>query len=293
MAVNNIFLNISFFFLSLCCFAQADLLNQLLEDQGEVKKKVDYTFKSYKLINFETPKLVAKKHLNFTIFHRFGSVSSGIETLYGIDQASTRLQFVYGLTDHINISFSRSKFERSYDFGAKYHITKQKKHGFPFTMAGNHLLVINTEFSKEVFPGLDFTNRLRSTNQLIVASKINDKISIEFLPTVLHDGLVEFKDQSNWQFALGTGARFLLTKRMGIILDYGIHFNRSVLSREKYNNPLSIGFEVETGGHVFQIHLSNSQGMFENAFINQANGDWSQGDVFLGFNINRIFNFQK
>ncbi|SHH38758.1 DUF5777 family beta-barrel protein [Wenyingzhuangia marina] len=281
-------------FLLLCnvsIFSQSNLLDMIDDDTDEASTEVSSTFKSYKLVNFETPKLVPKNHLNFIVAHRFGSVKNGIEDLFGLDIASTRLQFVYGLSDKINLSFSRSKFRRTYDFGAKYHIINQKKNGFPFTIAGHHLLGIDTSLDENLLPGIRFANRLRSTHQLIMASKINDKLSVEFVPTILHDGLVELEEQDNLQYALGFGGRYLFTKRMGIVVDYGLHLNRA--STSPYKNVFSIGYEIETGGHVFQLHFSNAQGMYENAFITQAAGDWSKRDFFFGFNINRIFNLKS
>ena len=278
-------------FCNVSLFSQSNLLDMIDDTTDETSTEVSSTFKSYKFVNFETPKLVPKNHLNFIVAHRFGSVKNGIEDLFGLDIASTRLQFVYGLSDKINLSFSRSKFRRTYDFGAKYHIINQKKNGFPFTIAGHHLLGIDTSLDENLLPGIKFANRLRSTHQLIMASKINDKLSLEFVPTILHDGLVELEEQDNLQYALGFGGRYLFTKRMGIVVDYGFHLNRA--SNSPYRNVFSIGYEIETGGHVFQLHFSNAQGMYENAFITQAAGDWSKRDFFFGFNINRIFNLKS
>jgi len=289
--------NIASFILFLCFVTTQgqSLLDELEQESRNEKTNITSTFKSFKLVSFETPKLVPKKHLNFIVAHRFGTIKNGIEDLYGLDFASTRLQFVYGLTPKINLSFARSKFERTYDFGTKYQITTQKQNGFPFTIAGHHLLAINTQLEdqRDVLPGLENKHKLRSSHQLLIASKINKKLSVEIVPTLLHDGLVKYNDQNNWQYALGLGGRYLVTKRMGLIVDYGLHLNRSTSTEEIYNNVFSLGLEIETGGHVFQLHFSNAQGMFENAFINQANGDWSERDIFFGFNINRIFKLSK
>lgn len=274
--------------LSTVSFSQNSLLNKLHEKNNHKKSEVSSIFKSYKLVNFETTKLVSKGDLNFIVAHRFGTIKNGIEDLFGLDQASTRLQFVYGLTDGINLSFSRSKFGQTYDFGTKYKIINQSKNGSRVSIAGHHLLAINTQLDDTFLPGLEFENRLHSAHQLLIASKINNRLSVELIPTISHDGLVKDSNQENWQYALGFGGRYLITKRMGIIADYGWHLNRS--STSLFNNPLSVGIEIETGGHVFQLHFSNAQGMFENAYLNQASGDWSEGDIFFGFNINRNFN---
>lgn len=275
-------------------FAQDDLL-QSLESSTDVSKQTSIlsTFKSYKLINFETTKLVPKQHLDFIIAHRFGTVKNGIDDLFGLDQASTRIQFIYGLTKAINISFSRSKFGKTYDLATKYRLKAQQKNGFPFSVVGYNLIAIDTELDKElsVLPKLEFENRLRYANQLIVSHKFSSKLSLEVIPTFFYDGLVRNPKQDNAQFAIGMGGKYQLTKRFGIIMDYGAHLNRA--SNSGFRDPLSIGVEIETGGHVFQLHFSNAQGMFENAFLANATGDWSDGDFFFGFNLHRDFNFSR
>jgi len=211
--------------------------------------------------------------------------------LFGLDFASTRIQFLYGITDNFNISFSRSKLEKTYDFSTKYRIKTQENNGFPFTINGYHLIAINTELDKDNFTDLSFDKRLGYTNQLIIARKFSSKLSLQLSPTILYEGLTFTEDEKHLQYALGFGVRYLFTKRMAIITDYGLHLNRA--SNSPFNNPFSIGLEIETGGHVFQLTFSNAQGLFENAFINRARGDWANGDFFFGFNLNRTFDLKK
>lgn len=282
-------------FLAICLlafnsvFSQDDLL-QSLQSQ-KTKSNISSTFKSFKLINFETTKLVPKKHLDFVIAHRFGSIENGFDDLFGLDFASTRIQFLYGITDDINISFSRSKLEKTYDFSTKYRIATQKTNGFPFTVNGYHLLAINTELNEDDFSDFSFDNRLGYTSQLIVAHKFSSKASLLISPTVLYEGLTFTEDENNLQFAIGFGGRLLFTKRLALIADYGLHLNRA--SSSPFNNPLALGVEIETGGHVFQLTFSNAQGLFENAFINRAEGSWKDLDIFFGFNLNRTFDLKK
>lgn len=279
------------FLVTISISAQDNLLKELENKNNVTNNSISSTFKSFKIVNLETPKLVAKKQLNFVVAHRFGTIKNGFEDLFGLDLANTRLSFTYGLTEKINVSFARSRFGNPYSFGVKYNLATQKKDGFPFTIAGLNQLGINDQLSKTTLPGLGFKNRLTSTHQLIIASKINNKLSLEFVPTFLHDGLVVEQKQDNAQYALGFGGRYLFTKRMGIVVDYAAHLNRA--NQSNFNNPLSIGLEIETGGHVFQLSFSNAQGMYENSFINRADGDWLKGDIFFGFSINRIFDFNK
>ncbi len=270
-------------------FSQDDLLASL--KTKNTKNTVSSTFKSFKLINFETTKLVPKKHLDFVVAHRFGSIENGFDDLFGLDLASTRIQFLYGITDNFNVSFSRSGFETTYDFATKYRIITQQTNGFPFTVNGYHLLAINTLLDKDDFPGLSFDNRLGYTSQLIIAHKFSQKASFQISPTLLYEGLTATEDEDNLQYAIGFGGRLLFTKRLAFIADYGLHLNRA--SSSPFNNPLAIGLEIETGGHVFQLTFSNAQGLFENAFINRAEGDWEDLNIFFGFNLNRTFGLKK
>jgi len=283
-----LFLIISLFYLN-TLFAQDDLLQSL--QSKNTKHKVSSTFKSIKLINFETTKLVPKKHLNFIIAHRFGSIQNGFEDLFGLDAASTRIQFIYGITDNLNVSFSRSRLNRTYDFATKYRIKTQETNGFPVTINGYHLLAINTALSEDDFSSFSFDNRLGYTSQLIVAHKFSSKASIQVSPTLLYEGLTFTEDEDNLQYAIGFGGRLLFTKRVALIADYGLHLNRASSSR--FNNPLALGVEIETGGHVFQLTFSNAQGLFENAFINRAEGSWEDLNIFFGFNLNRTFDLKK
>ena len=270
-------------------FSQDDLLLSL--QSQKTKSNVSSTFKSFKLINFETTKLVPKKHLDFVIAHRFGSIENGFDDLFGLDFASTRIQFLYGITDNLNISFSRSRFERTYDFATKYRIATQQNNGFPVTINGYHLLAINTQLDEDAFSNFSFDNRLGYTSQLIIARKFSSKASFQISPTLLYEGLTVTQDEDNLQYALGFGGRLLLTKRLAFIADYGLHLNRA--SSSPFNNPLALGVEIETGGHVFQLTFSNAQGLFENAFINRATGSWKDLDIFFGFNLNRTFDLKK
>ena len=270
-------------------FSQDDLLKSLQSNSG--KSAVSSTFKSFKLINFETTKLVPKKHLDFVVAHRFGSIENGFDDLFGLDFASTRIQFLYGITDNFNVSFSRSGFETTYDFATKYRIVSQQNGGLPFTINGYHLLAINTQLDKDNFSDFSFANRLGYTSQLIIAHKFSSKASFQISPTLLYEGLTFTEDEDNLQYAIGFGGRVLFTKRLAFIADYGLHLNRA--SSSPFNNPLAIGLEIETGGHVFQLTFSNAQGLFENAFINRAEGSWEDLDIFFGFNLNRTFGLKK
>lgn len=281
---------VTLFMILLCTIAtqsQEDLLGELEDDLSTEKVAEIATFKAVKIINLESTRLIGARQLDFIISHRFGTLADGVDNFLGLDQASVRIQFIYGITDGFNVSVSRSGFNKTYDVAAKYNLVRQKKEGFPFTIVGYNIANVNTELDADLFPQLEFADRLGYASQLLVARKFSQWLSLEAAPTFLYDNTVIEDGQDNAQFALGLGGRFKLNKRFAIIADYGIHFNR--VSNSQFQNPLAVGVEIETGGHVFQLHLSNSQAIYENGFFNQSRGDFADGDIFFGFNLARSF----
>ena len=267
--------------------AQDDLLNELEQEVPDEKQPVTSVFKGIKIVNFESTKLVGEKQLQFIISHRFGDLIDGIDNFIGLDDATARIQFVYGVTDWLNIGVSRSGFNKTYDGAIKYRFLRQKEGTSPVTLVGYHLLTINTDLDADLFPELTFSDRIGYANQILISRKFNDWLSLQVTPTFFHDNTVIENGQDNSQFALGIGGRFKFTKRLAFIGDYGIHLNR--VTNSAFNNSLALGLEIETGGHVFQLHVSNARAIFANGFLGQARGDFGDGNVFLGFNISRAF----
>lgn len=267
-------------------FAQDDLLAELDTNTTD-SSYVFASFKGLKIVNFESTKLTAKKEFTFIVAHRFGSIENGIDTFFGLDDAVTRLNFIYGIGDGFNISVSRSSYQKIYESAIKYRITRQRKNGFPFTVVGYNSILINTSLSEDNLPKLEFKHRLGYTAQLLIARKVSTSFSFELAPTYFHDNYVVLDNQDNSQFALGLGGRYKIGKRWSINADYGWHLNRA--NGSPFKNPLSIGFDLETGGHVFQLHFSNAQPMNTNTFLSYATGDWSDGDIYFGFNLSRVF----
>jgi hypothetical protein len=268
-------------------FSQESLLDEI--DSDSIKNQdVNAAFKGLKIINFESTKLIYKKQFIFMVSHRFGSIENGFDSFFGLDDAVTRLNFIYGISDGINISASRSSFQKTYETSIKYRLVRQKENAFPFTIVGYNSLLINTALEKDNLPKLEFKHRLGYTAQVLISRKVNTNLSLELAPTFFHDNYVAINDQDNSQYALGLGGRYKLGKRWSLNMDYGWHLNRA--SDSPFKNPLSIGVDLETGGHVFQMHFTNAQAMNTNGFLGQATGDWSEGDIYFGFNLTRVFN---
>ena len=272
--------------LPIWAFSQDQLLNEIDKD-SVVNQDAIAVFKGLKIVNFESTKLISKHQFLLMVSHRFGSIENGFDSFFGLDDAVTRLNFVFGISDGFNFSISRSSFQKTYESAIKYILLKQKENGSPFTIVGYNSLLINTALEKDNLPNLEFKHRLGYTAQLLISRKVNANLSLEIAPTFFHDNYVMVNDQDNSQYALGFGGRYKLGKRWSLNMDYGWHLNRS--SDSPFKNPLSVGVDLETGGHVFQMHFTNSQAMNTNGFLGQATGDWGHGDIYFGFNLTRIF----
>ncbi|GEP52038.1 hypothetical protein FNO01nite_27100 [Flavobacterium noncentrifugens] len=269
--------------LPICSFAQEDLLAGL--DSVPKNQKVESAFKAMKIVNLESTKLAAKKDFYLIIAHRFGSVKDGFEGFFGLDNAVTQIKFLYGLTDWATVAVGRS--EQAYDVSGKFLIASQTENGLPVTIVSFNSLAFNNTLKESDYPKLQFEDRVTYVTQVLVSRKFSEKLSLELAPTFFHENFVIDDNQDNSQLAIAMGGRYKIAKRWSINMDYAVHTNRA--SDSPFRNPLSIGVDLETGGHVFQMHFTNSQGIHEAGFLGQTTGNWADGNVFFGFNLVRVF----
>ena len=279
------FLSLITFIISLNSFSQNDLLNEI--DNDTIGVDVGPAFKGLKIINLESTKLAAKGDFYFIVAHRFGSIKPGFETFFGLDDANTQLKFVYGVNEWLTVHASRSGFQKAIEGAIKYRLVDQKTNGSPITLVGFNSVVVNTELDEDLLPKMTFNNRLSYVTQLLVSRKFSEKISLELAPTFFHENYVVDENQDNSQFAIGAGGRYKISNRVALTMDYAAHLNRS--STSFVRNPLSLGVDIETGGHVFQLHFTNAQAMHETGYLGSGFGDWSEGDIYFGFNLLRVF----
>jgi len=271
---------------SILSFAQEDLLGEL-ENDVVIDSTVTSAFKGLKIVNFESTKLAANGDFYFVIAHRFGSIKDGIDEFFGLDTSSIRFSLIWGLTDWLNLGVSRSSFNKMYDITAKYRLIEQKENGFPVTIVGFNSLEINSAIDEEQYSNFEFKHRVTYLMEALISRKVNEKLSLELVPAVFHENFVINDDQDNTQYAIGGGGRYKISKFVTLNMDYAYHLNRA--SNSIYNNPLSLGVDIETGGHVFQLIFSNAQPMYDTGYLTNASGDWTEGDVFFGFNLSRVF----
>lgn len=283
--------------------AQDDLMAMLDKESSKDKVYTQATFKGSRLINGQTIETVAKKHLNFWISHRFGAVNSGfLENFFGLDEARIRLGLEYGITDQWLLGAGRSSIEKTYDFYTKYKILRQSNQ-MPVSVAAYGSLTINSMPTGYTMPSgtlMRFYNnqqRQSYVGQVLIARKMNEKLSLQVMPTILHNNLSESTFHANDIASIGFGGRFKLSNRLSLSAEYykNLVDKNAYLAKSgevyPYHDSFALGFDIETGGHVFQLHFSNSRGMIEKHFIGQTTGTWDNGDIFYGFNIARTFSF--
>lgn len=275
-------------------FAQDDLLSLL----GEDSVTVDYTvasFKTTRVINSHSLENTAHGVLDFKIGHRFGLLSEGASNFFGLDQATIRLGLDYGVTDRIMIGIGRSSFQKTIDGFAKYKLLRQCDSGckMPITLAVVASGSMTTLPADEV-PWYGegrtdyFSHRLSYSVQMIVGRKFSKAFTFQLMPGVVHRNLVASVDEPNDLINIGAAGRYKLAPRLALNAEY-FHVLPDQGPREAFQNSLSMGFDIETGGHVFQLHFTNSTGMFERAFITETTGDFFDGEIHYGFNVSRVF----
>jgi hypothetical protein len=293
------FLILSCFLQSIVLFSQSDLLAELeLESEPEIQF-VKHSWKSPYLINAYTTETERKGVLDFRISHRFGNLAGengGGHTLFGLDQASNiRFSFDYGITEDFQIGFGRSKTQEHLDFLLKYKLLKQTKNGIPISIA----VLSNSGFTPKRDPNGYFSkiaHRFMFINQFVIGRKFNDNFSLLTNISHFHKNLVIQKanqvlprDQNDL-FVLGFGVRYKLNRKLSLVGEYNHTFGAFRNSKDiEYYHPLSLGIELETGGHVFHINLSNSSGLIYQDLLDSGVDSYLEGEIKLGFTISRFF----
>jgi hypothetical protein len=277
--------------------AQDDLLDILNEVEPVQEETIDYTiatFKTTRLVIGQSVETNSEGVLNVLIGHRFGRVNGSAKEFFGLDNATIRLGLEYGITDHLNIGFGRSSFEKTYDGFLKYRVLRQSKGKvkIPLTMTLFASMAIKSQEWADKNRENYFTSRMYYAFQIMFARKFSERLSFQLAPTLIHRNMVETKSDRNDVFALAAGGRVKVSGSVAIQAEYNWIIPGQISSPiggQKVRDSFSLGVDVETGGHVFQIHVTNSRGIIEKMFVSETNGDITKGDLHIGFNISRVF----
>ncbi|MBN1950710.1 MAG: hypothetical protein JW801_05875 [Bacteroidales bacterium] len=280
--------------LSLCLApsAAAQDIDELLEEATESGTQYTLaTFKSTRIVSGHSIERMPARQMDFRISHRFGAFNNGAYEFWGLDQASMRISLEYGITDWIMIGVGRSTYEKAYDGFLKLSLLRQSKGEklMPVSVSYLAATTVNT-LRWEQEASLPFLYRVSYVHQVLIARKFNQNFSLEINPTYIHNNLVDTEQDANDIWALGIGGRYKITRRISVNAEYYYVFPRAQNQQATPTfAPLSVGVDIETGGHVFQLHITNSTAMTEKGFIGETTGNWLDGDIRLGFNISRVF----
>lgn len=273
-------------------FSQEDDLLSLLEEE-ETTDYATASFKTNRVINLHSLESTSAGVLDIKISHRFGTLNRGAYELFGLDNATIRIGGDYGITDQLTVGVGRSSFEKTYDGFVKYKFLRQStgKKVMPISVA----LFASAAIKSLKWQNPDrenyFSSRLYYSYQLIVGRKFSESFSLQLSPTLVHRNLVRTKDESHDVYALAAAGRIKLSKRVAANAEYIYVFDGQLAPG--YRNSLSLGFDIETGGHVFQLHFTNSTSMIEKGFVTETSGKWGNGDIHFGFNVSRVFTVKR
>jgi Membrane bound beta barrel domain (DUF5777) len=284
--------------LPLVCTQAQDLLSQLPEEPPE-NEYAAASFKTTRVINAHSLENTGHGVLDFKIQHRFGELSSGRQQAFGLDQATVRLGLDYGVTDRLMVGGGRSSYQKTVDAFAKYKFLRQCDAGCktPITLAVIASVNLNGQ-PEEDLPWFDantanaYSHRLTYAFQAMIGRKFNENTTVQIMPGLLHRNLVRLTSESNDALFVGIAGRQKISKRVAINAEY-YYVPEDQIDFADRTNSVSLGFDIETGGHVFQLHVSNSTGMFERAYIGETTGNVQDGDILFGFNVSRVFTLHK
>ena len=273
--------------------AQTDLLSDLERQTTDSTKRevVTATFKGTHIINAQSIETPGQGTLAFLIQHRFGTLNSGAYNFFGLDQAVLRLSFEYGLTNRLAVGVGRSNVEKTFDGFVKYRALQQ-------TTGARPMPVAVTLFASSAITTLKFNSvagvadrstasRVDYAYQVLIARKFTPGLSVQLMPTLIHRNYVAREGMQNDVYSIGGGLRQKLTKRLALTADY--FYLLPGYAADNFRNALGVGVDIETGGHIFQLHLTNSKGMTEKFFVPQTDGNFFNGDIYFGFTVARNF----
>lgn len=268
--------------------AQDQDLLKLVDSSKESKTQwAAAAFKSTRVINGQSMELLGKGVLDVRILHRFGLLNDGAKEFFGLDQASMRLGFDYGITSNLTVGVGRSTLNKELDGFIKWRPIRQSVNGgSPVSVVWVSGVTVQTMPWADTTRKNKFSSRVGYYHEVIIGRKFSNAFSLQVSPIFVHRNLVTNADDENNTWALGIGGRLKLSKRTAFVVDY-----HPILSGREpgTKDPLSVGFDIETGGHVFQLHFSNSTGMNEKAFLTGTYDDFWKGDIRFGFNLSRVF----
>ena len=285
-------------FIPICLFVLSSLSSNAQEidlfkiKDEKTKDLTTATFKASRVVNGQSIENVGNGVLDLKILHRFGNISTGAYELFGLDQASMRMGLDYGVNKRLMVGIGRSTFQKQYDAFFKFKLIQQQTglKEIPVSVSMVSTIIYK---SLKTNPNAEYitysSDKYSYAHQLLIARKFNDYFSLQLSPTLIHYNIVATSNMPNDFKSLGISFRQRITKRVNFTTEYFYRIDKL----DGYYDPLTLGVDIETGGHVFQLHVTNSTGMTERTFINETTGSWGNGALRFGFNLTRAFTLKK
>lgn len=284
-----------FFYPGLHVQGQDNLMDSLPEDSTAGDVPVIATFKSTRNISFHTVEVLGERTLDFRISHRFGEFSTGSYNAYGIDgPANIRLGLEYSYCGRLMFGFGRSSYEKLLDGFVKFRLLRQTEdNGLPVSVT----LVSSMFYTMQKDPNKSSTgidkygnksSRISYVHQVIVGRKFTSALSLQLAPVFVHYNQVDDFTDKNDMLLVAAAGRIKVSNRIAITAEYAYNI-LEYSKRKTYYNPLGVGIDIETGGHVFQVHVTNAFGIADNQFFPYTNTSWKDNGIRLGFNVSRVF----
>lgn len=278
------YIKLLFILLALPFFANAQQ-----KDSTKVKEKLERAaFESSSLIDNATNVLSQKNTLEVQMSHRFGLINGGTNDMAGFWAPSNiRIGLSYAILDRVTIGYGTTKFNRLQDFNLKVALLRQtRSNTMPLSVSYYGNLTVSA-LKKDNFNAIQ--DRYSYFSQLIIAKKFNSNLSLQIAPSLSHYNLVDKTTIKNDMVAIAFGGRYKISPQTSLIFDY-----TQPITKFYTNNPhpgLSIGTEFSTSGHVFQLFVTNYNGLSPQKNIMFNTNDFLNGDFMIGFNITRNYNF--
>lgn len=276
--------------------------------QDKNEKKPVEIFSAPRAINARTTEVIEKGKLDFNVTHNFGDFAGsfgGLRHFFGLDNSTdVRIGFTAGLAKHFDATIARSKGASQQtqlvELGAKYQLMQQRaddpSHPLSLALSGSFVIACNKASSIDNLDHSfrDFGDRFSQVWQLIIARRFKD-VSVQLNTAFLTRGYAISYDKKN-MFALGGAIRFPLGSRFNFVFDY-FHPFRDQASKDSFSlknnirfyDPLGIGLEIKTAGHIFRLNFTNCSEILENRFIPRTITSWGRGQYRWGFTISRKF----
>jgi len=282
------------FLIPFAAAAQDDLMKELEQSEKKEVELIEQTFKGTRLVNGQTIETKGAGELEFIFAHRFGAVNSGAYNLFGLDEAFVRLGLEYGITNRFGAGFGRNSVDKTMDGYLRYKLLAQSKgsKNIPVTVTAFANAAIRTSPKKaDATYAITTEDRMSYTGQLLIARKFNSVLSLQLMPTIVHKNTVDKTIENNNTYALGVGGRLKVSRSIALTSEY--YYRLNTPANDPYYNSLGFGIDIETGGHVFQLVMTNTRGLTERAFLTETTGDFFNGNIHLGFNVTRTFQVKK